>query len=848
MGGVEASAGFAYQHAQAVQMALTIAPDPNLHAIRVEAENDIIDVEIRAQNGSLVKGSQLKLRNQSDTWGQQELIDELVRWSGMAAKNPTATYEFVTDGRLGPTGVKVRDALEKAASGDLHDIHQLIAGKTKDVAVSDDSLTRASIRAEGLAYSDLIDLAQARARALLPNVTSAAEAEERGRWVVLELVNMVTERSGLPDDSARLITRDEVLALLATPQDHIPSTQWDAALKSRFCASVLAHTVGSPVELACRPDVAIGAGSPAEPQLLENWAQQGAVRLLAGASGSGKSTVALDMQHRGAERGAVVIVVRAEDYIPGRLAALVAGGLNRHSFIGAHPAVGTAALADPDVVIAVDGVTEIPAETRDDLEDELKEFLTADRRADLVLIGRGVTAMRAMLTRATATTDLVVSPMSEDEQCRIVESFYQVDTDTARWLVRQVDHVMHDVVSNPLMLLLGSKAIALHGAASSPASIFQTVISDIAEQCGYPDASVLVAGLGMAYSSLLDGQKRYCDTLSWGALLTQSAQRLTDAGHLVTVRRLREFGAETGIVRSAPFDTVRPMHDSFADFLSAVALSRSLAELPDQLGEHDRARARFLAQLSGVGVELANLLTRNLPFTAVNVTPYEGRSPEETWADETKRYLDNLLPTTEDRPDVAYWQDNKGRVVATVGAGIEGWLGNAAPDRAVFESGWTFPLSDGQGPLTVAVRIWHRWLDQHLTAPAYSGVPVPQTLQESRAMLAAHSTALLQQRLDLSSRMELAGPDGEALAEAATQRIQFAMSDRHVDEERDRGVWFRELGELPAGEEVLVGELSDPVGWTGHGRVDSFVTIGPGQSASRDLQQIINAMVGRTWL
>jgi energy-coupling factor transporter ATP-binding protein EcfA2 len=848
MGGVDASAGFAYQHAQGVQMALTIATDPSLHAIRVEAENDIIDVEIRSQDGYLVKGSQFKLRNQSDTWGQQELIDELVRWSGLAGENPGATYEFVTDGRLGPTGVKVRDALEKAASGDLHDIRQIIAGKTGGVVVSDESLSRASIRAEGLAYADLIDAAQTCARALLPNVTSAAEAEERGRWVVLELVNMVTERSGLADDAARVITRDDVLALLATPQDHIPSTQWDAELKGAFCASVLARPGVSPVELACRPDVATGVGSAAEPQLLESWAQQGAVRLLAGASGSGKSTVVLDMQRRAAEHGAVVISVSAEDYMPGRLAALVAAGLNRHTFIGAHPAMGTAALADPQVVIAVDGVTEIPAGTREELEDELKQFLTADRRADLVLIGRGLTAMRAMLTRSVATTDLMVCPMSEDEKCRIVESFYQLDIDTALWLVRQVDHVMHEVASNPLMLLLGVRAIALQGTASSPALIFHTVVSDIAEQCGYPDASVLFAGLGMAYATLLDGQKRYCDTLSWGSLLTQSAQRLTDAGHSVTVRRLREFGSETGIVRSAPFDTVRPIHDSFADFLAAVALSRSLAKLPDQLGEHDRARARFLAQLSGVAVGLADQLTRDLPFTAVNVAPYERRSPEETWFDETNRHLDHLLPTAEDRPTIAYWHDTNGRVVVTVGASVEGWLGTVAPDRALFESGWTFPLSDRQGPLTVAVRIWHRWLDQHLAAPALSGVPVPQNLQDSRAMLATHSTALLQHRLDLSSRMGLAGSDGEALMAAASQRIQFAISELQVDEERDRGVWFRDLSELTAGEEVLVGELSDPAGWTGRGSVDSFVTTDAAQSASRDLQRVINAMVGRTWL
>ncbi|MCE5290227.1 MAG: ATP-binding protein [Nocardiaceae bacterium] len=831
-----------------MQQALALAADPGLYAIRVEAVNDIIDVELLSVERQLVKGFQFRRRNQGDTWGQQELIDELARWSGLAAENLTATYEFVTDGRLGRTGLKVRDALERAPSGDLHDIRELIAGKTGDVAVSDDSLTRAVIRAEVLAYADLISGAQTRAQALLLNVTSKAEAEERGRWVVLELVNMITERSGLPDENARLITRDEVLQLLATPQDRIPTKQWDDALKGEFCASVLARADERSVELACRPDVAIGAGSAAGPKLLEHWAEPGAVRLLAGASGSGKSTVVLDMQRRAAEHGVVVIAAHAEDYIVGRLEALIAAGLNRHAYIGAHPAVGTAALADPEVVIALDGVTEIPAETREKLEEELKQFLTAGQRAELVLVGRGVTAMRAMLTRSSAVTDLVVCPMSEDEQCQIVGSFYQLEPDLARWLVRRVGHAMQDVATNPLMLLLGAKAIALQGNASSPATIYLTVISDLAEQCGYPDASVLVVGLGMAYAELLDGQKRYCDTLDWVALLKEAAERLADAGHSVTVRRLREFGSETGLVRSAPFDTVRPFHDSFADFLAGVALSRSLADLPARLGEHDRARARFLAQLSGVSDRLAHLLTRDLPFTAVNVVPYERRSSESRWLDETKRHLDQLLPTAEVRPTVAYWEDANGRVVVTVGAGVEGWLGAAAPERAVIESGWTFRLGKGQGPLTVAVRIWHRWLDQHLTPPSLSGVAVPHTLEESCALLAEHSQALLRHRRELSSLMELAGPDADELAEAATQRIQFAISDHHVDEERDRGVWFRERAELTTGEEVLVGELPDPSAWTGRGSVDSFVTTGAAQSASRDLQQIINAMVGRTWL
>jgi hypothetical protein len=37
--------------------------------------------------------------------------------------------------------------------------------------------------------------------------------------------------------------------------------------------------------------------------------------------------------------------------------------------------------------------------------------------------------------------------------------------------------------------------------------------SGLTARRGYPDAGVLVVGLGVAYAKLLDRQKRYCDTL-----------------------------------------------------------------------------------------------------------------------------------------------------------------------------------------------------------------------------------------------------------------------------------------------------------------------------------------------
>ena len=97
--------------------------------------------------------------------------------------------------------------------------------------VTIDSMRRASISADGATYPLLIGRAERLAKALLPNVTSEIEADERSRWVVLELLNDVTERSGRADANERVITRDEVLRLLSTPQDRIPTKAWDDELE-----------------------------------------------------------------------------------------------------------------------------------------------------------------------------------------------------------------------------------------------------------------------------------------------------------------------------------------------------------------------------------------------------------------------------------------------------------------------------------------------------------------------------------------------------------------------------------------------------------------------------------------
>lgn len=74
--GVGAAAGFAYQHAQAVHRVLDLAEDPTLGFVRVEATNDVIDVETYTADQRLWSASQFKRRDRAYTWGKAELMTE----------------------------------------------------------------------------------------------------------------------------------------------------------------------------------------------------------------------------------------------------------------------------------------------------------------------------------------------------------------------------------------------------------------------------------------------------------------------------------------------------------------------------------------------------------------------------------------------------------------------------------------------------------------------------------------------------------------------------------------------------------------------------------------------------
>ena len=162
--------GIGYQQAQAVLEAVGLLYDPGAIAIRVEGLDDIVDLEIFDAREEVLAAEQYKVRADAYTWGQEELLAVLRRWAALPAA-PTAEFEFVTDGRLGPTGERVRDALARAANGDGEELAALI-GEPEDSQVLR-GLSRASVRRDPVGVGALLLRAERQVMALLPSVMSA---------------------------------------------------------------------------------------------------------------------------------------------------------------------------------------------------------------------------------------------------------------------------------------------------------------------------------------------------------------------------------------------------------------------------------------------------------------------------------------------------------------------------------------------------------------------------------------------------------------------------------------------------------------------------------------------------
>jgi hypothetical protein len=292
VGGVDTYRGIAYQHAQAILLALELLEHPVATTLRVEGVDDVIDVELLDDAGRLVLGRQMKVREDTRTWGQAELLAVLRRWAELDATDD-ATFAFVTDGRLGPTGEAVRDALASAAAGRCDQLATLLDEPVGSATVR--RLSRAEVVQDVATTGHLLVRAEQQAAALLPPERGEQDTLEQARRAVDGLYRLLMERACQPNPHARLVHRDEICDALGIPRDNGPLRPWPGELRAAYLASISAQGAIDMVPATARRRDS--GPAPHEPEPLAAALLAGApAASVSGATGAGKSTAVRELR------------------------------------------------------------------------------------------------------------------------------------------------------------------------------------------------------------------------------------------------------------------------------------------------------------------------------------------------------------------------------------------------------------------------------------------------------------------------------------------------------------------------------------------------------------------------
>jgi hypothetical protein len=772
--GVDTVRGTWFQQAHALLAALDVLDDADLGSLRVEGTEDVVDIEIFGTDGKLRTGKQVKTRSTEYTWGKAALLKVFRRWAELPGVS-AASFEFITDGRLGPTGQEVSDALDEAGAGRPETLAELLSEDPESPAC--ELLARASVHVDSSSTEEVIARANRQVQAMLPSPHTADDARDEAEVAVNRLLVRMLGRTGDADPSRRVFTRAELAGILGVPADQPAGMRWPGRLRDRYLDAASSRELGPFAEAL------VGTRAPSmplirpvdditsQPQPVTDLIQGTGPSVLAGRTGMGKSTAAELLRREGARQRRAVLVAHAEAYLPGRLAALAADAISEVLREDLPAATGRQALADRDVTLVIDGASEVPADIRQALEDELRAPEAAGSGARIILLGRDMAAVRSIFpaSRPPAVYELAAFDRGRrlDLACRVLWGTGADDPENADRVaalqtdIDRADHVLGDAAGNPLLLTMAMSLIGQGVEFADRAGLYDGFIELLAQRSGADGIAIAAAALGIVYAALLDRERRFAAPIEWARLLADAARQLSAIGVQAEAGALSEAARRSGLVVPIGWaQTLVPIHDSFADYLAGTAHAQELAPLPLRAVPGDRQRLLFAAETGGAGQELTSLVTRDLPFLMVQLAPHDRRVLTESAPDELREILHRLDPGED--YGISLRKIGHGRIVAT--RDRRQWRWAEADDDAVLPATAPAVIVDDPRLLKAAVRIWRQSLLLRLTAPHTLLVPEPQTQDEACELLAEHLSAAARATRDLVA--EIAPPGHVGVLEA----------------------------------------------------------------------------------
>jgi hypothetical protein len=861
--GVDTIRGIAFQQACALGDAVDLLADPEAVLLRVEGAEDIVDYEIIAADGRRLRVCQAKTRREPRTWGAGEIAAVLNAW-GELTETEDAEFAFVTDGQLGETAVAIKDVIEASRTGasqaELDTMVEQISRSRISLPPSS-LLQRVELLTRFGTVGSILEGVEIRVLRLMERGRVATT--EDARTAVDRLFRLLFEVGGEGQLQRREVTRLQVLdALGLTDEEVRAGGAWDIEARDLYRARIRDVQVEPDVVLL---DVLPVHAAPRVLQLSGPTPAEGSRSRPAGAlldagqvvlvspTGGGKTTTLSAVWRIAADRGDVPVLLGADGHLPGtlgrRLHEAVARVLGRRLTAGAVERL----LADRELVLLVDGVSEVDADTRDALRRDL-HTLAAQRPLRVVTAGRDLAAARSILPESDNAAGFSLVGLSRGERRQIADA--RLGRDAANEVVR-IEETLGDAVDNPLLFGMALAVSEQGGPILSRPQVYQEFLTGLAARADVVDLDITLASLGVAWSALLATSRRATDSYEWRQVVADGLDRLGGlgafAGHEVTAGKALDQARAMGLLVRPDLDAgLVPLHDSFADYLAGAAAAHGWTDMPAPLIPAQDEQVLFAAQIRGLDHALAHRIALENPLLACRVAAQPGVERQSANPERVSVLLAALkanadLGTLADRAGARLLNDPSVLGLVLVN-GPSGLVDLPEFQRlAAANPSWLLP--PGTGSLAAAVNVWASAVRAELLPPPHRFPRlVPEDPDAVVSALSDHEQRCADLVQELVQRALPASTVGDRVLEALDSGIVAVVGNARPAPfgRPEFPVAYRRGG----GQVLVVRDGDpriDPTQLSAHAPAEDLLRRDVGMESAEHILDSLKALTARTW-
>lgn len=577
---------------------------------------------------------------------------------------------------------------------------------------------------------------------------------------------------------------------------------------------------------------------------------------LCGPTGAGKTSTLRFLALKAARSGQIPLFVDLATYQPGSLERILRLSLEERVRKRVHPSLVKNILSEPAALILIDGVTELPIAERECFQKDFIEFRLKYPHLQVIVAGRRPESLR----RLQLPVYLLDAPDS-DKKAEIVQRHLDAVGGLSKHALRttkDLDRSLGHIIDLPLFLVMSLSISLRTETPSSRVEIYDAFLDGLWER--HPrevDYDAVVCVLGCVSYDLVEEERKKTPRYWWLQRGKEILQEFVDSFSPRSSESIIEAAEQVGILEKAKLSGYAGLlHDSFLDYLAALAISREYRSLPGILSAKWEDTLAFTADRNGVSSSLAiKALEENL-ILAIRLASFERSDSDQISIPAIMKLLNILLNrhvgklTGEklgigSHPGVMLFYGEK-RLYATLlpDGGCFVVSETEAFDAVVCQGIVTVSLDRTCGPLRIILTIWYVLIEDALKKEPDKARPLKsRTLKtDLKEAIETHfsrrnsaldlltSTWLPSISQRLIDEIGWSGLEGyllPPLQEPYSDKVYHPFLFRYVDTH----IWIHEVETTPADGRSLFSTTHY------HTSAETFIERDPEQEALEELQK-----------